>query len=67
MARVQRVGGVAAPFVPGILAGAKAAITLMFGFVGALMLLGGLIAYCAIVETKPEPLEQIQSDVVAGM
>lgn len=62
----QRVGGVAAPFVLGVLVGAKVGITFIFGFVGALMLLGGVIACFTVFETRLESLEQIQSDVVAG-
>lgn len=63
----QRVGGVAAPYVLGVLVGANASLTSIFGFVGALMLVVGVIAWCTVIETKLESLEQIQTDVTAKL
>lgn len=61
----QRVGGVAAPYVLGVLVGANVSLSMIFGFVGALMLIGGVIAWCTAIETRLESLEQIQTEVTA--
>lgn len=62
----QRVGGIVAPYVLGVLLGANVSVSLIFVFVGALMLACGFIAWLAAIETKLESLEQIQTDVMAA-
>jgi putative MFS transporter len=62
----QRVGGIVAPFILGVLVGAHVAVSIIFTFVGALLLVGGLIAWATVIETKLESLEQIQDDVAAA-
>lgn len=61
----QRIGGIVAPYVLGLFFGAKVPVYLVFGFVGALMVLCGIIAWLTVIETKLETLEQIQRTVVA--
>ena len=62
----QRIGGVLAPYTLGLLIGAHVSVSLIFGFVGALMLVCGLIAWWAALETKLESLEQIQTEVITA-
>jgi putative MFS transporter len=60
----QRIGGVVAPYVLGIFVEANVSVSLIFGFVGALMITCGIIAWWAAIETKLESLEHIQTEVV---
>jgi putative MFS transporter len=60
----QRIGGIVAPYILGVLVGAIVSVVLIFGFVGALMLACGVIAWLTAIETRQESLEQIQSDVI---
>jgi MFS transporter, putative metabolite:H+ symporter len=63
----QRVGGVAAPYILGILVSYQASASLIFAFVGALMLVGGIIATMTVIETKMESLEEIQDEVMTAV
>lgn len=60
----QRIGGIVAPYILGVLVGANVSVVLIFCFVGALMLACGVIAWLTAIETRRESLEQIQADVM---
>jgi putative MFS transporter len=62
----QRIGGIVAPYILGVFVEANVSVSLIFAFVGALMLACGIIAWLAAIETKLESLEQIQTDVMAA-
>lgn len=62
----QRVGGIVAPYILGVLVGAHVDVLFIFAFVGVLLLVGGVIACLTVIETKLESLEQIEADVVAA-
>ena len=61
----QRVGGIVAPYVLGLFIGANVPVYAIFAFVGALMIVNGVIAWLTVLETKRETLEQIQSDIIS--
>lgn len=63
----QRIGGFVAPYVLGIFVGVHVPTYLIFAFVGALMLLGGVIALLTAIETKHESLEQITGSTVTAV
>lgn len=60
----QRLGGIVAPYILGIFVGIHVSAHAIFAFVGALMILGGIIALFTAIETKRESLEQIAGSAV---
>ncbi len=62
----QRIGGIAAPIILGLLIGAQSAAFSSFVLLGSILLIGGVVAIALTCETRGKTLEQITSDL-AGL
>jgi MFS transporter, putative metabolite:H+ symporter len=61
----QRIGGIAAPIILGLLIGAQSAAFSSFVLLGSMLLIGGVVAVALTYETRGKTLEQITSDLAA--
>lgn len=61
----QRLGGIVAPILLGLLIGTKGSAFSSFVLLGSLMLIGGVVAAVLTCETRGRTLEQITSDLAA--
>jgi MFS transporter, putative metabolite:H+ symporter len=59
----QRIGGIVAPTVLGLLVGTQSAAFSSFVFLGGLLLLGAFVAVILTYETGGKTLEQITTDL----
>ena len=61
----QRLGGIAAPILLGLLVGQQASAFSSFVLLGSMLLIGGVVAVALTYETRGKTLEQITCDLAA--
>ena len=61
----QRVGGIVAPVILGLLISPQASAFSSFVLLGCLLLVGGVVAVALTYETRGKTLEQITNDLAA--
>lgn len=61
----QRIGGIIAPSILGLLIGAKGAVFGSFGLLGINLIIGGIAAVALTYETRGKSLERISTDLAS--